>query len=288
MLVPCGELCTYCHKKNYLDIRLLDGYRTWNILLFLLLSSITAGSCNIRHCEQRYFCAYSSFTQRTKQHLFLNIPICLFCPLSSLVYSPCSWLQFYGTNSLISLTLLQKGDLRFFGDPFPETLVKMSQLQRRPKLGIETPAEVLLTRNILARLKNLAKKKFWKLWWCKVACRYNKMMLPFWLPVAIVMIFIHTVPLFSIWSNFTRKYILENIQKYKQCSTREKKICREVFFGITILLAMFPAVAIIYTPNVAHDDDISTVLCLCNNRCSTKRINDLTYLHHLSFTFRLC
>ena len=65
----------------------------------------------------------------------------------------------------IAKTLHGKGDLRFFGDPFPETLVQMRRLRRLPKPSETVSYELLLFRNITSRVRNLGKVQFWKLWW---------------------------------------------------------------------------------------------------------------------------
>ena len=65
----------------------------------------------------------------------------------------------------IAKTLHGKGDLKFFGDPFPETLVHMRRLRRLPKPSVTVSYEVLLFRNIASRIQNLGKIQFWRMWW---------------------------------------------------------------------------------------------------------------------------
>ena len=151
----------------------------------------------------------------------------------------------------ISLTLLQKGDLRFFGDPFPETIVKMSRLQRRPKIGIRTPAEVLLTRNMMARLQNLTKREFWRLWWQKIVLSKKWFFLPLWLPISVLMIVVHCTPIFCVWCNFIRHSLLvikKKCNKYSasQACRSRMKILFEIGLGILLLLATFLGAIIIY------------------------------------------
>ena len=150
----------------------------------------------------------------------------------------------------ISLTLLQQGDLRFFGNPFPETIVKMSSLQRRPKVGIKIPAEVLLTKNILARLRNLMKRKFWRLWWQKIICSKNYFLLLIWIPISIIMIVVDSLPVFSVWSNFIRQSLLiikRNCKKYSssQALTRMKILLKATLQSV-FFLAIFPEAIIVY------------------------------------------
>ena len=126
----------------------------------------------------------------------------------------------------------------------------MSRLQRRPKVGIKTPAEVLLTRNMLARLRNLIKRKFWQLWWQKIVCSKNCLLLPIWLPISVVMIVVHSVPIFSVWSNFIRQSLLIIKKKWKKFSTSpaptRMKILFEVGLQIMLFLTTFPGAIIIY------------------------------------------
>ena len=65
----------------------------------------------------------------------------------------------------IAKTLYGRGDVRFFGDPFPEMLVRRRQLRRRPKPSVTKSYELLLFHNIKVRILNLGKPQFWKHWW---------------------------------------------------------------------------------------------------------------------------
>ena len=128
----------------------------------------------------------------------------------------------------ISKTLLQNGDLRFFGDPFPEKLVTMSQLRRRPKLSAYRPYEKLLSKNMQARLKNLFKRNFWKLWWKRVVCKYSlHWLLPLWLPIAFLMVLVHSLPIFAVWSNFTRRFLMGNLVKTHKINETQKSVGRK-------------------------------------------------------------
>ena len=121
----------------------------------------------------------------------------------------------------IAETLHCNGDLRFFGDPFPETIVEMRRLRRTPKPSKPWTYEDLLYRNMMARLRNLTKPMFWKLLWERWICRgcswrprdqhtkntLNLVMVVVWFPVCMVLLMLHVVPIFSVWANYIRKQI---------------------------------------------------------------------------------
>ena len=71
----------------------------------------------------------------------------------------------------IAETLHCNGDLRFFGDPFPESLVQMQDLRKTPKPSKSWTYEDLLFRNMKTRITNLIKPQFWKLLWQRWICR---------------------------------------------------------------------------------------------------------------------
>ena len=118
----------------------------------------------------------------------------------------------------ISETLHCNGNLSFFGDPFPESIVEMKLLRRTPKPSKPWTYEQLVFRNMIARLKNLTKPQFWNLLWRRWICRGLKFKGPakerekagvcdillsvFWFPVCVVLLILHVVPIFSIWANY--------------------------------------------------------------------------------------
>ena len=114
----------------------------------------------------------------------------------------------------VAQTLYCNGDVRFFGATFPESLVKMTKLRKTHKPSRSWTYEVLLFRNMLARLKNVVKPHFWKLWWKKWVCGdaksqhrlLRKIFLLIWLPISLVLVVLHTIPLFSVWANYVRQY----------------------------------------------------------------------------------
>ncbi len=112
------------------------------------------------------------------------------------------------------------GDLRIFGDPFPETIVEMSLLRRTPKPSKPWTYEDLLFRNMVARLKTISKPQFWKLFWERWICRgpnlrhrnvsskkttIDYVLIAFWLPVSLVLLVGYSLPIFSVWANYVRK-----------------------------------------------------------------------------------
>ena len=118
----------------------------------------------------------------------------------------------------ISETLHCNGNLSFFGDPFPESIVEMKLLRRTPKPSKPWTYEQLVFRNMIARLKNLTKREFWKLLWHRWICRGLKFKGPakdkdkagvcdilftvFWLPLCVILLILHVVPIFSLWANY--------------------------------------------------------------------------------------
>ncbi len=138
----------------------------------------------------------------------------------------------------MSQTLLQKGDLRFFGDPFPEKLVPMQRLRKRPKPSKEPADEVLLFRNMLARIQNLGKPRFWGMWWRKFVWRGFHWFVPVRLPLAIVMLVLHAVPIFSVWANFLET-MLHNIahscSRTQLSTTRWRGACRASLWVIALV-----------------------------------------------------
>ena len=120
----------------------------------------------------------------------------------------------------IAETLHCNGDLRFFGDDFPETIVEMKRLRKTPKPSKPWTYEDLLYRNMMARLGNLGSPVFWKLLWERWICRgcscrtgengfkksaIDYIMIAIWFPVCIILVILHVVPLFSVWANYIRK-----------------------------------------------------------------------------------
>ena len=111
---------------------------------------------------------------------------------------------------------------RFFGDPFPETLVPMRELRRMPKVSMTMSYETLLCQNMLARIKNLGNAEFWKLWWRHWVLRpflcssdteraknldthkHHWPLMLFWLPASVLLLVCHVLPLFSVWANYMR------------------------------------------------------------------------------------
>ena len=182
------------------------------------------------------------------------MPTFMTCALF-LLLAPVMW-----KKESISQTLLQNGDLHFFGNPFPERLVLMHQLQKSPKLSAQRPAELLLQKNMLARLRNLGKKKFWMLWWKNfVYMKSLPFLTPLRLPIALIMVILHSFPIFSVWANFIRSMFIKITQENIFTEQREAqihiRICKMIFhsflfllvcIGIVVVCLMFWLFLIIY------------------------------------------
>ena len=137
----------------------------------------------------------------------------------------------------IAETLHSNGDLRFFGDPFPEITVEMKLLRRTPKPSKSWTYEDLIFRNMMARLGNLTKGMFWKLLWKRWICRgcswgprdkdtkksiLDWMMIAVWFPVSMILVILHVVPLFSVWANYIRKQMKQSFH----CNTKATLLAR--------------------------------------------------------------
>ena len=125
----------------------------------------------------------------------------------------------------IAETLHCNGNLRFFGDPFPESLVEMKLLRKTPKPSKPWTYEQLVFRNMSARLQNLTRPQFWKLLWERWICRGLKFkghtedhkragitdvaLTIFWFPICSVLLILHVVPIFSLWANYVWSVGLE-------------------------------------------------------------------------------
>ena len=150
-----------------------------------------------------------------------------------------------GRKQSVAETLHCDGDLRFFGNTFPESLVSMRELRRVPKPSKPWTYEVLVCRNMFARLKNLLKPKFWTLWWWDWVCGINGnnntskrsilryLIIIIWLPISCVLLVLHVLPIFSVWANYLRKYFKSIFMASKDVSI----ICR-VLKGFLLLLQL--------------------------------------------------
>ena len=166
---------------------------------------------------------------------FLIMPAFMTCTLF-LLLAPLLW-----KKESISQTLHQNGDLHFFGNSFPEMLVLIRQLRKSPKLSAQRPPELLLQRNMLARLRNLGKKKFWKLWWKHFVCVKNlPFLIPFRLPIALIMVILHSFPICSVWANFLRslffKITHEDVSTEQRESHLHIRICKVILRSSLVLL----------------------------------------------------
>ncbi len=150
-----------------------------------------------------------------------------------------------GRKQSIAETLHCNGNLRFFGNSFPESLVSMKELRRVPKPSKPWTYEILVCRNMFARLRNLLKPQFWKLWWRNWVCGFSKnykgsernilhyVLLIIWLPISCVLLVLHAVPIFSVWANYLRKCF-----KSVFMVSQDASILRRIMRGIHLLLQL--------------------------------------------------
>ena len=215
-------LCHFEYHALIIARRILAVFLVWLSIFFglyyfntyypILLDSLTQ-YIFLNILFPTYMLIFTKISRETVPYFFyLIMPTFMTCALFFLLV-PLLW-----KKESISQTLLQNGSLHFFGNPFPEMLVHMRQLRKSPKLSAQRPAELLLQRNMLARLRNLGKKKFWKLWWKHFVYVKNlPFLIPLRLPIAIIMVILHSLPIFSVWCNFLR-YMLLNITHASICT----------------------------------------------------------------------
>ena len=95
----------------------------------------------------------------------------------------------------------------------------MRHLRKVPKPSKPWTYELLVFRNMAARLRNIIKPRFWKLWWTEWVCagiaketnstkrKLRYLVLIVWLPISFLYIIPHVVPLCSVWANYMRDYV---------------------------------------------------------------------------------
>ena len=142
-------------------------------------------------------------------------------------------------------TLHCTGNMDFFGDPFPETLVSMKLLRRTPKPSRSWTYETLVYRNMTARLINLTKPAFWKLWWKKMVVQkaccstqnrvIDKLCIIFRLPFSITLLILHAIPIFSVWSN----YLQSEVKLIFLCDGREQNTCTRMMKVPMLIMTFF-------------------------------------------------
>ena len=237
-----------CHQNNYLLIiarRIVAIFFVWFTIFFslyhfntyypILLDSFTEYIV-LKILFPMYMSIFTKSNHELAQYFFyLIMPAFMTCVLFFLL-APLLW-----KKESISQTLLQNGNIHFFGNSFPEMLVQMRQLRKSPKLSVQRPAELLLQRNMLVRLRNLGKKKFWKLWWKEFVYVNNlPFLIPIRLPVALIMVIFHSVPVFSVWTNFLACMLFKI--KHGRICTEEgesplfQRIVKTVFYALLFLL----------------------------------------------------
>ena len=149
--------------------RLVLLYITWmmigsmffvNFIYFKLLLDVPVVSTQNKIFEM----IYDSIFDENDRHLIMYY-MSLGMPLVMTLLTVILLFPLMIQKDSIAKTLYGRGDVRFLGDPFPETLMRRRQLRRSPKPSVTKSYERLLFRNIRARILNLGKPKFWKLWW---------------------------------------------------------------------------------------------------------------------------
>ena len=231
-----------CHKDYYVLIisrRLLFIFWSWFTIssgLYLYWNYFEILFDNLTNYIKNIIDIVAEKTFDTNVNIMWDIYFYVIIPafmtgVVSILLAPLVW-----RKQSMSKTLLQKGNLYFFGHPFPETLTDMGRFRKSPKLSKQRPVELLLQRNMLARLQNLGKKKFWKLWWNNCVCiKGSYWLAPVRFPVAVVMVIVHSIPIFSVWANFLRSILLKIIHPSINSdgdigSSRSVNICKALLW----------------------------------------------------------
>ena len=117
-------------------------------------------------------------------------------------------------------SLYSKGEISFFGNRFPEIMATARDSRRVPKASGFKTVERLLFQNLVARIVNVFRRDFWRLWWkhwilekCNPASSNSKRekigkycFLAFvWVPFSLLLVVIHALPMFAIWNNYMQK-----------------------------------------------------------------------------------
>ncbi len=147
----------------------------------------------------------------------------------------------------------------------------MRELRRRPKRSRLISHETLMFRNMEARLSNCAQLQFWQLWWkewvrkprlfcCKKAGKHrssanqgskvqftdedDEMPQPYyfvvlWLPISLLLVIIHVLPLTSVWANYISSY-------WRKACSCSRKTCLSGCLRIPLLLCLLVGITFLY------------------------------------------
>ena len=127
----------------------------------------------------------------------------------------------FGTNALLLLrkqsvakSLYSTGEITFFGSNFLEVLQASLEMKRVPKTSRYKSYELLVWQNMQARMTNVFKHDFWRLWWREWVIGKSPnnrclrgVFLIFWLPFSLLLVMFHVVPFFSLWDNCIREQL---------------------------------------------------------------------------------
>ena len=121
----------------------------------------------------------------------------------------------------------------------------MKKLRKVPKPSKPWTYELLVFRNMAARLRNVIKPRFWKLWWTDWVCagiekdknpirrKLRYLFLIVWLPMSFLYIIPHVTPLFSVWANYMRSYV-----KSIFCSSEDMSKLHRVVRAVLLLMQL--------------------------------------------------
>ena len=149
----------------------------------------------------------------------------------------------------VAKSLYSKGEITFFGNRFPEIMATARDSRRVPKASGFKTVERLLFQNLVARIVNVFRRDFWRLWWkhwilekCNPASSNSKRekigkycFLAFvWVPFSLLLVVIHALPMFAIWDNYMRKLLSSFLRGTDGSGTKFSKVERVKYLATFI------------------------------------------------------
>ena len=183
----------------------------------------------------------------------------------------------FGTNVVLFLkkqsvakSLYSTGEICFFGNKFPEHLATVRESRRVPNASRIKTFERLLFQNLVARIVNIFTCSFCRLWWkywilqkcnpgkskstCEKIGKFSFIIFV-WVPFSLILVLIHTLPMFAIWDNYLRKELSfclnEKDKEGRKLSTSKRLKCFISFLvqiiGIVMIYAVLWDLILCYT-----------------------------------------
>ena len=143
-------------------------------------------------------------------------------PLAALIATFLTNLVLLLKKQSVAKSLYSTGEINFFGNRFPEILATARDSRIVPKVSGFKTVERLLFLNLVARIINVFKRDFWRLWWkhwildkCNPASSNSKrqktakycFLISVWIPFSLILVVIHALPMFAIWDNYMQQLL---------------------------------------------------------------------------------